>query len=71
MVVHLVDYGYDDARDAVAGIPDPELTLPGDIPTATVVRPGWPPEPPELSRDGDAYRVRLADVRPYTVVVLR
>src|ERR671917_138157 len=73
VAVHLVNYGYDDERDAVATIGDLELTLRlgGEFAGATAVRPGRSPERTELSRDGDGYRVRLADVGLYTVVVLR
>jgi hypothetical protein len=71
--VHLVNYGYDDERDATAAIADLELAvrLPGEVRGGTVVRPGQTPEPVDLARTGDAVRVRLADVGLYTVVVFR
>ena len=71
--VHLINYGYDDERDAVAVIAELELTvrLGGRFATATAVRPGQSAEPLELVKDGDSYRVRLAEVGLYTVVVLR
>ena len=73
VAVHLVNYGYDDPADAVAVIEDLELTvrLPTDHSSATLVRPGRPPEALDLSRDGDHYRVRLAGVGLYAVVELR
>ncbi len=73
VVVHLVNYGHDDERDAVAVVDTLELAvrLPTAYSTATLVRPERPREPLELSRDGDVHRVRLADVGLYTVVVLR
>ena len=74
VAAHLINYGYDDDRDAVAVIPELELTvrLPGkDVTAGTVVRPGREPEALELRRDGDGYGVRLKDVGLYTVVVFR
>jgi hypothetical protein len=73
VAAHLVNYGYDDEQDAVAGIEDLELTLraPEGCTTAEAVRPGRSPEALELTRADDGYRVRLADVGLYTVVVLR
>lgn len=73
VAAHLINYGYDHERDAVAMIAalDLAVRLPGEVATGTVVRPGRSPEPLELDRDGDRYRVRLGEVGPYTVVVFR
>jgi hypothetical protein len=73
VAAHLINYGYDDERDAAAVIEELELTVRpgGSVATATAVRPGRSVEPLELIQDGDLFRVRLADVGLYTVVVLR
>jgi hypothetical protein len=73
VAAHLINYGYDDEADTVTVIDDLELTvrLPGTHMTATAVRPGGSPEPLELARDGNCYRVRLTEIGLYTVMVFR
>jgi len=73
VAAHLINYGYDDERDAVAVIDELELTirLAGSFRTAVAVRPGRSAESLELTHDGDCYCVRLLEVGLYTVIVLR
>ena len=73
VAAHLINYGYDQERDAVAVVDDLELTvrLPKTFSTAMLLRPGRPPEALELRRDGDAHCVRLGAVGLYVLVVLR
>ena len=73
VAAHLVNYGYDDERDAVAVLDELELTvrLAGSFTTAVAVRPGRSAESLELTHEAGCYGVRLLEVGLYTVIVLR
>jgi hypothetical protein len=72
VAVHLVNYCYVAADDAVVSRSDVEVTvrLRGSYTAAAVIRPGRPDGHQEVSRSGDSYTVRLDEVNVYAVVVL-